>query len=201
MQVASRPLWKAMGSSQGASGPGRIFVLATALVLVALSCAAVVQGQPTGNRDHPLPRVDRLVARKAAHELEAWSGGRLVRTYRVAIGAGGAGPKAFEGDGRTPEGRYSIDSRHRSSSFHRFLHISYPNAEDRRRHREARRRGQVPRGRGIGGDVGIHGEARGIAGIFAPLVDWTAGCIAVSDEEIEELYAAVRPGAPIEILP
>lgn len=151
----------------------------------------------------PLGRgtVDRVVIRKAAHLLEAWSGEHLLRQYRVAIGAGGAGPKRAEGDNRTPEGRYRIDRRHRSRAFHRFLHVSYPSAEDRRAFREALRRGDLPRGARIGGDIGIHGEARGWEGAPHKSVDWTAGCVALDNDEIEELFAAVRPGAAVEILP
>lgn len=151
-----------------------------------------------------LPRnsVDHLEVWKDEHELRAFSRGRLVRTYRVAIGGGEAGPKTHEGDRRTPEGRYTIDSRHRSQRFHRFLHISYPNGEDRERYRDARRAGAVPNGPGIGGVVGIHGESdrRGVR-MFRNRIDWTLGCIAVSDEEVEELYGAVRAGASIEIYP
>lgn len=151
----------------------------------------------------PLPprSVDLVVVRKGAHVLEAWQGDRLLRRYRVAIGSGGAGPKRVEGDGRTPEGRYRIDRRHASRPFHRFLHVSYPNADDRRAFEEARRSGTIPRTARIGGDIGIHGEARGWSGAPHKWVDWTAGCIALDDEEIEELFVAVREGAVVEIVP
>lgn len=151
----------------------------------------------------PLPArsVDRVVIRKADHVLEAWQGDRLLRTYRVAIGSGGAGPKRLEGDGKTPEGRYRIDRRHHSRAFHRFLHVSYPNANDRSSFRDSLRGGAIPRGSRIGGDIGIHGEARGWQGAPHKLVDWTAGCIALDDDEIEELFRAVRPMALVEIVP
>jgi len=171
------------------------------VALVALVAALAA----ADDRAPPLPastRIDRLVVYKAAHRLEAWSGERLVRTYRIAIGAGGAGPKRYEGDRRTPEGVYRIDRRHHSRRFHRFLHVSYPNDEDRRRYAELRERGAVPEGAGVGGDIGIHGESD------VPAVrsldnrgDWTDGCIAVTDAEIEELYRAVIPNATLEIRP
>jgi murein L,D-transpeptidase YafK len=150
----------------------------------------------------PGARVDRLVASKSAHELEAWSGDERLATYRIAVGAGGEGPKRFEGDRRTPEGVYRIDRRHRSARFHRFLHISYPNDDDRRRYDELRRNGEVPEGKGIGGDIGLHGESK--EKLVRPLgrhVDWTQGCISVSDAEIEQLYRVVVPDAVLEIRP
>jgi len=139
---------------------------------------------------------------KADNRLEAFSSPRLIKTNRAAVGGGGEGDKRFEGDGRTPEGSYRIDSRHRSARFHRFLHISYPNREDRRRFRAARRRGDVPTGRGIGSAIGIHGTPGGFGGLPHTLgFDWTAGCVAVSNGEIEELFRAVRPNAVIQIRP
>lgn len=166
---------------------------------------ALVAAQDEATATRPLPastRIDRLVAYKSEHRLEAWSGENLVKTYRIAIGAGGAGPKRYEGDRRTPEGVYRIDRRHHSRRYHRFLHISYPNDDDRRRYAELLARGEVPDGAGIGGDIGVHGESN--VPSERPLergVDWTDGCIAVSNAEIEELYRAVVPNAVIEIRP
>lgn len=170
-----------------------------------LSLALVAALVAAEDRAPPLPastRIDRLVVFKGDHRLEAWSGERLVRTYRIAIGGGDAGPKRYEGDRRTPEGVYRIDRRHRSRRFHRFLHVSYPNDEDRRRYAALRERGEVPEGAGIGGDIGIHGESD-VAAVRAldNRVDWTDGCIAVTDAEIEELYRAVIPNATLEIRP
>jgi murein L,D-transpeptidase YafK len=180
---------------------------ALAMVVLALgaaiACATLAQeGQYAG----ALPasaRIDRLVIDKSDHRLEAYAGSTLLKTYSVAIGIGGEGPKRYEGDQRTPEGLYRIDRRHRSRDFHRFLHVSYPNAGDRRRYRELRASGEVPENAGIGGDIGIHGPPThfgGLVGVALGL-DWTAGCIAVSEEEIEELYAAVIPNAVVEIRP
>ena len=84
---------------------------------------------------------DCVVIEKTAHRLSLYRGGRLVKTYKVALGPNAKGPKEREGDGRTPEGTYVIDSRKQDSAFHRALHISYPNNEDRRR---ARRLGVAP---------------------------------------------------------
>lgn len=171
--------------------------------VLAVACATAAHAGGHGGEALPRSaRVDRIVVDKSDHTLEAWSGETLLATYRVAIGVGGEGPKVYEGDNRTPEGTYRIDRRHRSRQFHRFLHISYPNADDRRRYREARARGEVPDGAGIGGAIGIHGEPNHpLAFLVGNSVDWTAGCIAVSDEEAEELYRAVVPNAVIEIRP
>ena len=138
---------------------------------------------------------DRVVIEKAAHRLSLYRGGRLVKTYKVALGPNAKGPKEREGDGRTPEGTYIIDSRKRDSAFHRALHISYPNSEDRRR---ARRLGVAP-----GGAIMIHGLPNGMGAMGrAHLIrDWTQGCIAVTNDEIEEIWRVVPNGTRVEIKP
>ena len=120
--------------------------------------------------------------------------GKVVKTYRIALGRS-PGAKERQGDNRTPEGKYVIESRNAHSSCHRSLHISYPNAADRSR---ARRLGVSP-----GGDIFIHGLPNGYGYIGAAhrAHDWTYGCIAVSDEEMDELWKLVDVGTTIEILP
>jgi murein L,D-transpeptidase YafK len=132
---------------------------------------------------------------KKDHLLELMSGGKAVRTYKVALGRGGLAPKEREGDGRTPEGRYIIDSRNANSAYHRALHVSYPNADDRKR---AAQLGVSP-----GGAIMIHGIKNGLGWIGAAhrLYDWTLGCIAVTDSEIEEIWNLVPVGTPVEIRP
>ncbi len=111
--------------------------------------------------------------------MELLAGGKVIRTYKVALGRGGLAPKEREGDARTPEGHYVIDSRNEHSGFYRALHISYPNAEDRKR---AMQQGVAP-----GGAIMIHGIKNGFGWLGAGhrTVDWTAGCVAVTDEEID----------------
>lgn len=182
----------------------RIVLSAVAGLVVVVACATFAQeGRYEGTALPQDARIDRLVIDKSEHTLEAYDGSTLLKTYSVAIGIGGEGPNQWEGDQRTPEGRYRIDSRHRSREFHRFLHVSYPSAADRRRYRELSARGEVQRGAGIGRDIGIHGEPSDFGGMVAVALDfdWTAGCIAVSNEEIEELYTAVVPNAVVEIRP
>ncbi len=139
--------------------------------------------------------------------MKAFHGERLVQEYEVAIGQGGLGPKRWEGDMHTPEGDYRIDRRHRSRQYLRFLHVSYPNREDRRRYRRLSREGTVPEDAGVGSAIGVHGQPQlapgglvgGLVGVLG--LNWTAGCIAVRDREILDLYRAVVPGARIEITP
>jgi murein L,D-transpeptidase YafK len=132
---------------------------------------------------------------KKDHLLELIAGGKIIKTYKVALGQGGLAAKEREGDGRTPEGHYIIDARNADSHYHRALHVSYPNAEDRKR---ATRLGVPP-----GGAIMIHGLPNGMGKLGAAhrLYDWTLGCIAVTDEEIDEIWDLVAVGTPVEIKP
>jgi murein L,D-transpeptidase YafK len=118
-----------------------------------------------------------------------------VRVYDVALGEEPVGPKEREGDGRTPEGLYVIDGRNPQSRYHRSLRISYPGPEDAAR---AAKLGVSP-----GGDIMIHGLQNGLGWIGAlhRTHDWTRGCIAVTNDEIEEIWDLVPDGTPIEIRP
>jgi murein L,D-transpeptidase YafK len=119
----------------------------------------------------------------------------VIRTYKVALGQGGLAPKRRQGDARTPGGHYKISARLPASEYHRGLLISYPNAEDRQR---AARLGVPP-----GGDILIHGlpNGQGYIGAAHRLRDWTLGCIAVTNPEIEEIWSLVPLGTPVEIRP
>ena len=121
------------------------------------------------------------------------AGGHVINTYVVAIGRGGLRPKERQGDHRTPEGFYIVDRRKKDSRFHRALHVSYPNDADRERARELR---VDP-----GGDIMIHGIENGLGwiGSLHRAMDWTDGCVAVTDPEIEQIWAAVPDGTPVEI--
>jgi murein L,D-transpeptidase YafK len=177
-------------------------VIAAALVAL-FACLAVAQSEGEPARLPDGVRIDRLVVDKSDHRMKAFRRGELIQEYEVAIGQGGLGPKRWEGDLTTPEGEYRIDRRHRSRQFLRFLHVSYPNREDRRRYRRLSREGAVPEGAGIGSAIGVHGQPQlapgGLVGVLG--LNWTAGCIAVRDREILDLYRAVVPNARIEIAP
>lgn len=138
-------------------------------------------------------RVDLIRVDKSAHLMSVYRQGKLVREFRVAIGRGDPGPKLQQGDGRVPEGSYRIISHNPDSAFHLSLRIGYPTAEQVA---AAARRGVNP-----GGDIMIHGlpNDRGWIGSRHTQFDWTEGCVAVTNREIEWLYEAVADGTPVEI--
>lgn len=140
-------------------------------------------------------KADRIVVEKAGRSLTLYRGVEVLKTYKIALGWNPEGAKEQEGDGRTPEGVYVIDGRNAQSAYHRSLHVSYPNAGDRRR---AARRQVRP-----GGAIMIHGLPNGLGALGAAhrVRDWTAGCIAVTDDEIEEIWRMVPNGTRIEIKP
>ena len=138
---------------------------------------------------------DSVVLDKSSRQLTLYYRGQLVRTYGVALGKNPVGDKITRGDGRTPEGLYHIESRNPQSKYHLSLRISYPDAAHRAL---AAKRGVSP-----GGDVMIHGlpSAFAMIGALHRQQDWTLGCIAVTNDEIEEIWRAVPDGAPILIRP
>jgi murein L,D-transpeptidase YafK len=139
--------------------------------------------------------IDRIVVEKSARKMSVFDNGRKLKTYRIALGRNPVGAKREEGDQKTPEGIYKIDGRNPQSSFHLALHVSYPSDEDKARAAE--------RGVSAGFDIMIHGIQNdlGRIGALHRLHDWTAGCIAVTDEEIEELWRVTPDGTTVEIRP
>ncbi|HTG81693.1 MAG TPA: L,D-transpeptidase family protein, partial [Geobacteraceae bacterium] len=139
--------------------------------------------------------VDRILIEKKERRLMLISKGEVLRTYKIALGGNPIGPKEREGDNKTPEGIYVIDSRNKDSRYHLSLHISYPNERDRKRAREL---GVSP-----GGNIMIHGIKKGFSwvGDAHAEIDWTKGCIAVTDEEIEEIAKVAPNGTIVEIRP
>src|SRR5579863_4536731 len=139
--------------------------------------------------------VDRILVEKSKRTMTLFSGDAVVKTYQVALGGDPVGPKRREGDHKTPEGFYTIDSKNAHSIFHLALHVSYPSEADRKR---ARKLGVSP-----GGAIMIHGLPKEFAylGALHRKTDWTDGCIAVTDEEIEEIWKLVKIGTPVEIRP
>jgi len=143
----------------------------------------------------PLTQADRIVIEKSKRTLTLMSGNTVLKTYKVALGGQPVGAKQRQGDHKTPEGLYVVDQKNPASIFHRALHISYPNAQDRE---NARKLGVSP-----GGDVEIHGLGAkyGWVGAAHRQMDWTDGCIAVTNEEIDEIWPLVAVGTPVEIKP
>ena len=140
-------------------------------------------------------KADSILILKKDHLLELLANGKVIRTYHVALGQGGLAPKQKEGDALTPEGHYTIDSRTAESHYHKALHVSYPSAQDRAR---AAKLGVAP-----GGAIMIHGlpNGKGYVGAAHRLYDWTLGCVAVTDDEIDEIWNLVPVGTPVEIRP
>ena len=164
---------------------------AFSIVLAIAACA------PVAREASPPPAAEFVLIDKSNRTLTLYSGGKSTWTVTgLQYGDAPQGHKQFEGDERTPEGRYTIDYRNPNSAYHLSLHISYPNAADR-----AFAQGQ---GRSAGGDIMIHGQPNALpladSGVRVP-GDWTDGCIAVSNAEIEALWRAIPDGTPIEIRP
>ena len=139
--------------------------------------------------------IDRILVEKSARRLSIFANGHKLKTYRVALGRNPVGRKEQEGDMKTPEGIYTIDYRNPQSDYHLALHVSYPSDEDTARAAE--------RGVNAGFDIMIHGiqNGGGWIGAFHRRRDWTAGCIALTDEEIEELWRVTPDGTTIDIRP
>lgn len=171
----------------------RIF---SALVLIALLAAgaALIWLRPAPETlTEPLGKIDRIVIEKSARRMAVFLEGREARVYTIALGRAPLGGKSRQGDYRTPEGIFHINRKNTSSAFHLSLGLDYPLAEDIARARAA---GVDP-----GGDIMIHGQPNGFPQGTVLTGDWTAGCIAVSNPEIEEVFAATQIGTEVEIKP
>ena len=163
----------------------RRFIFVTLMVGAGLLAACARVPAPYSG-----PSVTAIVVQKEARKMYLFHNQKVLKAYDVGLGFSPIGDKKVEGDGKTPEGRYFIDRKNPKSEFHLSLGISYPDASDRA---EAALLGKSP-----GGDMFIHGEAR------RPVLfkrDWTAGCIAVKNHEIREIYGMVPLRTPIFIQP
>jgi murein L,D-transpeptidase YafK len=167
----------------------------TKLAVLALFTLAPFSSQALSANDPPLPpsvMADKVVVLKSYRRLLLMKGDEVLKTYIVSLG-NPVGPKVRQGDNKTPEGNYVLDRHNAKSEFHRSIHISYPNADDLER---ARKLGVPP-----GGDLYIHGLPNEFHGHSEALGDWTEGCIAVTNAEMDEIWRAVADGTPIEIKP
>lgn len=138
---------------------------------------------------------DSVLVIKSENRLYLMSDGIAFASFRATFGANPVGHKQMQGDERTPEGHYVLDYKNSNSQFYKSIHISYPNARDRK---NARKLGVDP-----GGDIMIHGQANGWswASPVAQFFSWTDGCVALSDKDMDKVWMAVDPGTPIEIRP
>ncbi|WP_424932804.1 L,D-transpeptidase family protein [Amaricoccus macauensis] len=163
----------------------------SALALTAgFLASGATAGQARVFTQTPQPRVNHIVISKRNRVMALMSGERTLKRYKVHLGFAPQGHKSQSGDGRTPEGRYFINRRNPRSDFHLSLGISYPNAQDVAR--------ALAMGVDPGGDIFIHGGPRRREDMRRK--DWTAGCIAVSDKEIEEIWSMTPTGIPVTIL-
>ncbi len=159
------------------------------LLLILMTCGSALAS--------PAPRATSIVVDKSDHLMHVYARDKKIATYRVGFGTSPVGHKQQEGDRRTPEGKYMLDYKNANSTFFKSIHISYPNAADKA---TARRLGVSP-----GGDIMIHGEANdpqvraSIARYGLP--DWTYGCISMSNEDMQRLWAVVAVPIPIQIVP
>ncbi|WP_127112856.1 L,D-transpeptidase family protein [Shimia sediminis] len=138
-------------------------------------------------------RIDHILIEKADRRLTVYRNGKALRTYDIALGFTPMGDKEIEGDGKTPEGHFNINRRNPDSAYHLSLGINYPQAQDTA---HARAIGKSP-----GGDIFIHGQPNSLPDAITLPGDWTAGCVAVSNAEIEELWQITPNGTPVEIRP
>ncbi len=167
-------------------------MLARYLFLLVISLAQLVAGPSVASTQADLP-VTSIIVYKADRKLHLLHENRVIKTYPIGLGFAPKGHKQFEGDGKTPEGRYVIDRRNPNSAFHLSLGISYPNGADRAFAKSKKR--------SPGGDIFIHGQSRDWKVRYFGGRDWTAGCIAMKDRHIEELFARIKTGTPITIYP
>ena len=155
----------------------------------------VIVRQIVATQTDSLTNVDSICVEKSIRKMTVFYNGSPLKSYAIALGGNPIGHKQHQGDLRTPEGLYTINDKNPNSGYHKNLGISYPNNADRA---AARTLGKTP-----GGDIKIHGlpNGQGYIGKAHVISDWTWGCIAVTDEEVNELYNAVSIGTPILILP
>jgi len=139
--------------------------------------------------------VDLVLIEKSTRRLVLKSGDKEIGHYPISLGSNAVGPKRCQGDGKTPEGEYIIEGRNEKSAYHRALRISYPNRSDVEN--------SVKLNCKPGGDIMIHGlpNGRGILGFVHTLRDWTQGCVAVRNDEIEEIWDLVHDGVKVKIVP
>ena len=175
------------------SRAARVFANLFLLALLAYAALAIRERFRLPPPEPLAGRIDRILIEKADRRLTVFRDGAPLKSYRVALGFAPEGDKARQGDGRTPEGLFRIDRRNAQSAFNLSLGIDYPQPDDIAR---ARAGGYSP-----GGDIFIHGQPNGYDAVPTLRYDWTEGCIALADAEIEELWRVTPLGTEVEIRP
>ena len=136
-------------------------------------------------------KIDLVLVDKSSRKMHLIQNHRIMKTYKIGLGANPKGHKKYEGDKRTPEGRYTLDFINESSRFYRSMRINYPNQQDIA---QAKRAGLNP-----GGQIMIHGQKNGRSPYRYKNTDWTNGCIAITNKEMDEFLYFVKIGTPIDI--
>lgn len=182
--------------------------LTVSLIFFGLILTAAFIGFSQNSETLPAMKNPRLVVKKEKRELQFYDDGNLIKIYKIALGFDAKGDKETEGDGKTPEGVFYVFTKNPNSRFHLSLGLSYPNIEDARRGLRQKIITQSqhdaivaainaklmpPQNTALGGEIYIHGGGRA--------KDWTWGCVALEDEEIQELFKAIPVGTEVEILP
>ena len=161
-------------------------------------------------KDEPLPKINdpRLVIKKKARKLEVYDGEKLVKTYKIGLGFAPVGDKEIQGDGKTPEGNFYIFTKNDKSKFYLSLGVSYPSTEDAKRGlqqkiitqneqdsiiKAIKEKSMPLQNTKLGGEIYIHGNGSA--------TDWTLGCVALSNDEMKELFDAIPVKTPVKILP
>mgnify|MGYP002662553654 CR=1 FL=1 len=179
------------------------FSLLTTILLILTSLSAVALAKNTAKNNQVIPSnviIDKVYVDKSERVLKLLSNDKVIKTYHIALGDSPVGHKRQEGDERTPTGSYKLDYKNENSSYYRSIHVSYPNAADKA---QARKRGVSP-----GGDIMIHGSAT-TAQVnklpklmdYLPQKDWTWGCVAVRNVDMDEIWTLVDDGTIITIYP
>ena len=169
-------------------------ILITLLITILfISCSSETESSKTMITQS----IDNILVEKANRKMHLRHGDKIVKTYKISLGKNPVGAKVKSGDNKTPEGKYFIAKHNPKSAFYLSLKISYPNEEQIKAAKDG---GYDP-----GGDIMIHGYPNKIPAFLFKFwhnwKDWTAGCIAVTNDEIEEIYDIVKDGTPITILP
>ena len=184
--------------------PRRLFVVIGLGLTTIMSTSAIgyvktasSDTKSTGNNGQPISStviIDKVFVDKSARTLQLLSDDKVIKSYHIALGGNPVGHKQQQGDQRTPVGSYTLDYKNEKSGYYRSIHISYPNTTDKARAKS--------RGVSAGGDIMIHGQKNGFGalGLLNQQRDWTDGCIAVTDNEMDEIMAAVKVGTSIEIV-
>lgn len=173
----------------------KIVILLMILIVCAGFMHEVMKSDDPEVNNGPLLEADKVLVIKSERKIHLLKEGVIFRTYSIALGDNPVGHKEQKGDERTPEGKYILDWRNPNSMCYKSIHISYPNKQDRLR---AKKKGVSP-----GGDIMIHGILNGYGWVGKDHIkqDWTDGCVAVSDKEMDEIWTSVKNGTPIEIKP